>query len=206
MAVVARAINKQLKRDVAPVWDVVVSVTNSTSPGVQCDATMIITDELPEGDGYLGYHDRDENGLPYGYVFRKVSEQYGENWTVTLSHEVLEMLMDPFANITARTTIRKKLAWVWYELSDPVQADTYTIDGVEVSDFVLPGYFMPGIGGSFLTPDLKPFSVRPGGYLGYETPDGEVEYIHGGKAATQRLQIKSKYGIGRGANLRRLDS
>lgn len=47
MAVVARAINKQLKRDVAPVWDVVVSVTNSTSPGVQCDATMIITDELP---------------------------------------------------------------------------------------------------------------------------------------------------------------
>jgi hypothetical protein len=59
---------------------------------------------------------------------------------------------------------------------DAVQAETYKIDGVEVSNFVLPLYFaigeQTGARNDFLNRayggrTLKPFGVNPGGYVGF---------------------------------------
>ena len=39
-------------------------------------------------------------GTPYGFVYLDICARYGENWTTTLSHEVLELLADPNAAMT----------------------------------------------------------------------------------------------------------
>ena len=57
----------------------------------------------------------------------------GPGWTVRLSHEVLEMLVDP----TAAASLNGKSL----EVCDPVNSYHYMLDGVAVSDFVLPNWF-----------------------------------------------------------------
>jgi len=48
----------------------------------------------------LGYHDMTSEGLPLGKVFGTTNLKFGTNWTVTASHELLEMLGDPSINLT----------------------------------------------------------------------------------------------------------
>src|SRR3989442_9581032 len=42
-----------------------------------------------------GYHDRHYLGIPYGFVFLDLSAALGEDWSVTFSHEALELTADP---------------------------------------------------------------------------------------------------------------
>jgi hypothetical protein len=42
----------------------------------------------------VGYHDLTNEGLPLGKVFAGSDMVNGYNWTVTASHELLEMLID----------------------------------------------------------------------------------------------------------------
>jgi hypothetical protein len=95
-------------------------------------------------DDALGYHELNFRGVPYGFVFRKLSERLKENWTVTFSHEALGMIGDPEVNLLVagpHPENAKKEVFHWYEMCDAVQAETYIIDGIEVSNFVLPLYF-----------------------------------------------------------------
>lgn len=50
--------------------------------------------------GALGYHDVTNEGLPLGKVFAGTDIKYEANWTVALSHELLEMLADPEIDLT----------------------------------------------------------------------------------------------------------
>jgi hypothetical protein len=50
--------------------------------------------------GALGYHDITSEGLPLGKIFAGTDIQYGRSWTVTASHELLEMLGGPDVNLT----------------------------------------------------------------------------------------------------------
>ena len=52
----------------------------------------------PDQAGALGYHEITSQGTPLGKVFAKLDLQSGASWTVTLSHELLEMLADPWIN------------------------------------------------------------------------------------------------------------
>jgi hypothetical protein len=114
------------------------------------------------------------NGFPVTYVFAKDDlEQYGE-FTSTLSHELLEMLADPDANLYAlgftRSKTRKKSeAWIPYEVCDAVQENLYSIDGVRVSDFLFPEWFEPEHKRGSMKMDYRgvlrsPFELAPGGY------------------------------------------
>jgi len=65
---------------------------------------------------------------------------------VTLSHEALELIADPEANILVMgrhpdPSQKNRSVFHWYEMCDAVQAQAYEIDDVEVSNFVLPLYF-----------------------------------------------------------------
>lgn len=64
-------------------------------------------------------------------------------------------------------------------MRDAVQAETYTIDGVAVSNFVLPLYFtveeeLGGrndfLGQSHNGKTLPSFGINPGGYVGFFNP------------------------------------
>jgi len=52
----------------------------------------------PDQAGALGYHELTSHGTPLGKVFAALDIQSGGSWTVSLSHELLEMLADPWIN------------------------------------------------------------------------------------------------------------
>lgn len=133
---------------------------------------LVIFDDA-EGAGYLGYHDVSARGTPLGKVFAKTTMAYDGLWTVTFSHELLEMLADPTINLLAIDEHQRR-AWS-FEVCDAVEADSlgYQINGVEVSDFVLPSYFEPDVSlssshkRSWCGNVTKAFELASGGYMSF---------------------------------------
>jgi len=155
--------------------------------------------------GALGYHDRNNAGIPFGFVFLDIIEKFGESWTVTLSHEAMEAILDPEVNLLVQGPHPEDPArdvFHWYEASDAVQAETYEIDGVEVSNFLLPLYFTSGeehagrndfLGRAYNGQTLKSFGVNPGGYIGFYDPatgEHETFLMKGDVVAAKRLEFK----------------
>ena len=151
-----RAINRQISEDFFPYWDLGGALRlegkSSLSPDKQDladmrgDAVLYLWDET-DVPGALGYHDANNRGIPFGFVFTDLVAEVGESWTVTLSHEALELLADPEVNLLVmgpHPADPDKTVFHWYEMCDAVQDETYEIDDVEVSNFVLPLYFTGG--------------------------------------------------------------
>jgi hypothetical protein len=65
-----------------------------------------VTDD-PDQAGALGYHEMTSRGTPLGKVFARLDPQSGASWTVTLSHELLEMLADPWINWCAQGCVTR---------------------------------------------------------------------------------------------------
>ena len=149
-------------------------------------------------NGVFGYHARNAGALPYAFVYLDVCAQFGEPWSCTLSHEVLEMLADP-------TTARRRPApprpaaapgqTVEYELEvcDPTQGDTYLVGEIAVANFVTKAWFgLPGGSSAtnFLDLPLSPFGVRPKGYFQYEDAAG-AHVSNGAAVDTRRLAARA---------------
>jgi hypothetical protein len=154
--------NTQIVRDVAPFWGTGVGVGYVPGETVaRPGSSPLYLGGPSDVQGALGYHDEDANGHPYIKVF-KVS---GYRWETTASHEVLEFLGDEPANVWAMSDT----AMVARELCDPVEGDAYPINGVPMSNFVLPRYFDPKAPSTahfdFLNKLTAPFSMSPGGYM-----------------------------------------
>jgi hypothetical protein len=150
-------------------------------PQLRGDAVMYLWDRADVA-GAIGYHEQNNAGLPCGFVFTEVAAQLGEPWSVTLSHEALELIGDANVNkLAAGPHPQDPNRWVlhWYEMCDAVQAEQYEIDGVAVSNFVLPLYFTPDeqiagrndfLGTVHDGSGLVSFGVNPGGYVGFVDP------------------------------------
>ena len=120
--------------------------------------------------GALGYHDLTPTGYPLGKVFAETDRQYNEVLSVTLSHELLEMLGDPWINQSAQGPDGKFYA---YEACDAVEADAmgYTIGQTLVSNFVTDAWFGNGVGPYDRLKKLtRPLEIAPGGYIGVFDP------------------------------------
>jgi len=161
------AIQVQIGRDVYPLWRFGADLRFVASAESVDDEEwqIVLTDSAEEAD-YLGYHDEDAQGKPRGFVFIKTTLESGGNPSTTLSHEVLEMLGNPWLDACAMgpTTSRRVVS---YELCDPVEGDEYEIDGVKVSNFVTPAYFDTEAQGpfDFLRRLKSAFALTEGGYL-----------------------------------------
>lgn len=98
----------------------------------------------------------------------KASSGVYVSWTVALSHEVLEMAVDP---TTQRQTYISRASQypIMVEVCDAVEDDTYRIEGVLVSDFVNPRWFrfsnVDFMNYDFLGRVNHPFQVHQGGYM-----------------------------------------
>lgn len=212
---VIRAINRQIAEDFEPYWSLGAILRLEGKSGekpkkqdpadMRGDAVIYLWDKT-DVPGALGYHDTNNRGIPFGFVFTELSKKLGEHWTVTLSHEALELIGDPEVNLLVQgphPSDPKQYVFHWYEMCDAVQAETYRIDGVEVSNFLLPLYFTGseelGSRNDFLGrihkgKILKSFGVNPGGYIGFFNPstgDHETFSIKEDRVAAKRLQIKS---------------
>ncbi len=209
-----RAINRQIAEDFEPYWSMGATLRLEGMAGtrptpqdladMRGDAVIYLWDKT-DIPGALGYHDRNNNGIPFGFVFTGLAARIGESWTTTLSHEALELIADPEVNLLVagpHPGNPTKEVFHWYEMSDAVQDETYRIDDVDVSNFVLPLYFTGGeerasrndfLGREHDGNTLKSFGVNPGGYVGFFNPEtGEHETFTADARAAKRLEIKSE--------------
>ena len=141
-AVIA-AVQKQVSDEFRAYWDLDCTLTFLTNDqAVTHGWWQIAVLDNPNQAGALGYHELTREGTPLGKVFAKLDMDSGSSWTATLSHELLEMLADPWINWCAVGSDSKIYA---LEVCDAVEADKlgYIIDGVLVSDFVTPAWFEP---------------------------------------------------------------
>jgi len=98
--------------------------------------------------GALGYHTVSPNGTPLGKIFAHTCAVYSTSWTVDISHETLEILLDPGCVYTITYSLQTGIVITAMEVADPVQADNmgYVVHGVLLSDWVFPGYWAgPGV-------------------------------------------------------------
>ncbi|MGH9493895.1 MAG: hypothetical protein ACRD3B_02760, partial [Candidatus Sulfotelmatobacter sp.] len=98
----------------------------------------------------------------------------GTSWTVTASHELLEMLADPNINLTVFSQSTNAAGTLYaYEVCDACEDDSfgYEINGITVSDFVYPTWFedfrTPGSAQfDFRNQIQSPFDLLKNGYIG----------------------------------------
>ncbi len=213
-----RAINRQINEDYTPYWSLGATLRLEGRSGKQPEkekpedmrgeAVIYLWDEVNVDDA-LGYHDKNYSGIPFGFVFTELSKEMGENWTVTLSHEVLELIGDPEANLLVmgphpNPAENNRNVFHWYEMCDAVQAQSYKIDDIEVSNFVLPLYFTGTdefegrndfLGRITKGKSLTSFGISPGGYVGFFDPqknDMDTYSIKGDAVAKKRMEVKKK--------------
>ncbi|MCP1835706.1 hypothetical protein J2R76_004046 [Bradyrhizobium sp. USDA 4532] len=173
LAPVSAAIQKQVSRDFGPLWNVDATVD---AFGKLEDVPVgywhvLLQDELR--NGAAGLHQRDDDKQPFALV------GLTNNWTVFMSHEVLEMLVDPQGTLTRTgNSLKSGQGRVEYliEVCDPCQSSkfAYSVNSVLVSDFYTPHYFDPvktsSVRYSYSGQVRGPREVLDGGYLSWFDP------------------------------------
>jgi hypothetical protein len=172
VAKVAAALQKQIARDAGPIWGLKASVSAFAAPG---DIPIgywpiLIMDDIHD-PGAAGMH-IDKHGRPFVLV------EYGPTWSLTASHECLELLVDPSGNqqvsgpspAPGQGEVNFLL-----EVCDPSEDAQfgYTIDGVLLSDFYTPAFFEHAGSGarySFTGAIKAPLEVLKNGYLSWYEP------------------------------------
>ncbi len=170
---VIKALQIQVVRDFAPVWGINADLRFITKGSKPTDNEwwLVILDNSDQA-GALGYHDLTSQGLPLGKVFAKSDMDYGESWSVTASHELLEMLGDPNINLTVFEESGNGGRLYAYEVCDACESEKfgYKIGNILVSDFVFPSWFesfqKQGTRFDQQNKITKPFQLLPGGYIG----------------------------------------
>jgi hypothetical protein len=173
LAPVSAAIQKQVSRDFGPLWnvDATVDAFDKLEDVPVGYWHVLLQDELRSGAA--GLHKRDDNKQPFALVALTT------NWTVFMSHEVLEMLVDPQGTLTrAGNSLKPDQGRVEYliEVCDPCQSSSfaYSVNSVMVSDFYTPHYFDPvksnGVRYSYSGEVGGPLEVLDGGYLSWFDP------------------------------------
>lgn len=166
------------------------------------EAWKVIFADTSDEAGALGYHDFTPEGRPISYVFAKDDLEYGYNPTVTATHEIAEMIADPWISQLFQVSNNSFYA---QEICDPCEADYqgYEIDGVMMSDFVTPRYFIPGSEGYTLDHCkhiTKPLQLLPGGYMSVFTSGKGWSQIYADKSngkVNEVLPGATKNGYGR---------
>lgn len=182
---VAAAINIQVMRDLPQFWNVRATVRYLPDWRKIPVGTwpVFLVARLPPGEG--GVH-LDKKNQPYSLV---VAAPKNDEWTIDVSHETIEMLIDPCGNRLQASRgiaieghgvhdVPGELEYL-VEACDPCEGNqyAYAIHGVAVSDFITPHFYDPvataGTRYSFGGNVKKPRQVLPGGYISFVNPQRE---------------------------------
>ena len=203
LAKVSAALQKQVMRDFAPIWNIQATVDPFFSDDdVPAGYWKIkVMDHIP-GRNVPGLH-LDEKGQPYANI------TWAPDWSLTASHECLEMLVDPFAHqiATGPSPVPKQDRRVNFlvEVCDPCESPrfAYTINSatpnqVLVSDFYTPDYFSPttasGVLYSFRGNITAPRQVLDGGYISWQDPTDDHIWQLFGPALMKQFVDHGKSG------------
>jgi hypothetical protein len=170
---VSAALQKQATNDLGPAWSIRATVDAFTHvqdvpPGYW---PIFVRDDIKE-PGAEGYH-TDENRQPFALV------RWSPTWALTVSHEMLEMLVDPFGDrLVASASIKPGQGTVNYlvEVCDPCESThcAYPVNGIPLSDFYTPDYFdagtARGVRYSIAGNIKRPLQLLKEGYLSWMEP------------------------------------
>jgi hypothetical protein len=173
-------------RHFLPVWGYPVKLYNTAKPKPS-DWQFVYFDDADQADDE-GYHDITKHGQPVSKVFVRSTLEAGDKVSVTACHELFEMSIDPITNLWAQATERTLFA---YEVCDPVEEDTFEVDGIAMSNFVYPAWFepyrhRPGTKYDHLGKLKAPFTMSKGGYV-IRKKNGRVSELFGSKAKRTRF-------------------
>jgi hypothetical protein len=170
---VSAALQKQASRDLAPIWEISATVDAFAKLDDVPDGywPMIIKDNI--GYDAAGIH-MDKDGQPFALISAADSV---DQWSLTASHEMCEMLVDPSGDRQATSdspmTGQGRVSFL-VEVCDPSEAAdyAYSSNGILVSDFYTPNYFDPvtasGVRYSYTGAITAPRQVLRGGYLSWK--------------------------------------
>lgn len=165
----------QITRDFAPAWGVdaeLIPVPTGVMPAP--DAWWLVVLDNTDVAAALGYHDITPTGMPLGKAFAKTDLETDHLWSVTVSHEILEMLGDPWMNrLGFDVSDVTRPAFYNYEICDACEDESfaYKINDTTVSDFVYPAWFDAGRSPNGQKLDHRglisaPFQLLNGGFIG----------------------------------------
>ena len=201
-AAMTEAAAAQVRFDAAPIWDrapaAVVFYTDPSAVPAAAHGIAIVDTIQNQPQGVLGFHTEDQGGKLWGVVAAKPELDNGAkvttgDWSVSsvLSHEVLEMFIDPNCNLWANDGQGSAYS---FEVCDPVEAPSYPVRGVSVSNFVTPSWFDPLAAATAQFDKLgqlhAPFSILKGGYVVYESA-GKEQQKFGDQFPQWRREMKA---------------
>lgn len=172
----------------APVWGTkcYLAPAKTVAPGTW---GLVFMDHPDVQDAY-GYHDLTKDGLPLSKIFIDVCLESGEQPSITASHELAEMLVDPGIQLCA---MDQRGVLYAYETADADEGSSFAIDGVSVTNFVYPSWFE-----GFRRPKStkfdqlgridRPFRIMKGGYMSI-FKGGAWSNIFGSKAAEKKFNL-----------------
>jgi hypothetical protein len=188
------AMQQYVDKHVAPVWGTPAKLVKSTD--FIKDAWAVVFLDNADAPGALAYHDLTPAGLPLSKVFVKTTIDDGELVSVSASHELVEMLVDPAINMMT-TGPNPKLVYA-YESADPVEDLNFKVNGIPMSDFVYPSYFEvfhkpKSVQFDHLNKVKKPFEILSGGYqIVFE--NGKWKQVFATEAKAKRFAREDRRG------------
>ena len=182
------AFAQQWNADLAGIWPVVPAqftfLPKTATPPSGSWWLVFLDDSDQAAD--LAYHDLTNDGLPLSKVFVKSIQADNSSLSVSATHEMCEMAVDPWLNCSYQDP--QGTFWA-AEICDPVENDAYgyQIGGVLVTDFVTPNWF--GHKNAQRNMDFQghaqaAFTVLDKGYAQRFSPQQQWQQVNGSAAAT----------------------
>lgn len=170
---IAEAVQAQVNKEFSAEWGGQTRIRVGANPkDIKADEWgFVFYPKLPEAPDASAYHDISQKGVPYAHcALTTCTDLYGPNGvSVDVSHEILETLGDPGANLYADDRNGTLHAM---EMCDAVEVQTYAKtckDGtvVQVSNWLLQAWFVPGAKGpyDYMSAAKLPGAVPPPGPL-----------------------------------------
>ena len=187
------ALQKCYDRHFLPVWGYPVRLYNAERPK-PTDWQLLYFDDAGAASA-SGYHGLTKHGQPVSTVFVKPARAEDLHVSLAASRALFQMVIDPAANLWAEAADGTLYA---YDVSDPVEEDTFMIDGLPMSNFVYPSWFEPfwhprARKFDHLSRLTKPFSMTKGGYATVKKGD-RTSVIFGSQAKQRRFSRSDRRG------------
>lgn len=141
--------------------------------------------------GAEGYHEAVDRKAPSGKVFVKTTLAAGDDVAVTFTHELFEILLNPYTTMMAMNPNDGTIFAL--EACDAVEEISFEHMGIPISDFVTPSYFMLDTKSSYdlLGKLSSPFSLAPGGYSAV-IQNGRIEDIFASHDKRAKFQTEDR--------------
>jgi hypothetical protein len=182
-----KAMEEYIGGYLAPAWGCNATLAETTGPLAGTWGMVFL--DTADVQGALAYHTDD--GLPLAKVFVKTTLDAGESVTVSATHELAEMLVDPGCCLWSMNPAGLVFA---YECADAVEETTFQVQGFQMSDFCLPAWFgAPGNQFDYCNTLTAPFTLAHGGYQTTFSA-GQMSQTFGSADKASRFALEDRRG------------